>query len=228
MTWDREDRDLQRRAHERGCDRLGDRRRGDDRRGRRALPHSRGLRYVGVPGERGASAPGEFRVVKGTSTAAFLNNTGDDVYLITDRTVTPNVVRPRHLSERRVTGRHDVGRDPERLGELRVAHADALRDRTAARATSFRRRASSIWSRRPAAIPARSGSPGPRPATTARAARRARISSRSRTRRSPPATFDAAADIESLDQRAVAECRRALPRRCSCSGSIPHSPGSSP
>lgn len=36
-------------------------------------------------------APGEFRVVKGTSTAAFLNNTGDDVYLITDRTVTPNV-----------------------------------------------------------------------------------------------------------------------------------------
>jgi hypothetical protein len=36
-------------------------------------------------------APGEFRVVKGTSTAAWLNNTGDDVYLITDRTATPNV-----------------------------------------------------------------------------------------------------------------------------------------
>lgn len=37
-------------------------------------------------------APGEFRVVKGQSTAAFLNNTGDNVYLITDRTATPNVV----------------------------------------------------------------------------------------------------------------------------------------
>lgn len=37
-------------------------------------------------------APGEFRVVKGQTTAAFLNNTGDDVYLITDRTATPNVV----------------------------------------------------------------------------------------------------------------------------------------
>jgi hypothetical protein len=33
--------------------------------------------------------PGEFRVIKGTSTAAFLNNTGDDVYLITDRTSVP-------------------------------------------------------------------------------------------------------------------------------------------
>ncbi len=37
-------------------------------------------------------APGEFRVVKGQSTAAFLNNTGDNVYLISDRTATPNVV----------------------------------------------------------------------------------------------------------------------------------------
>ncbi len=36
--------------------------------------------------------PGEFRVVKGTSTAAWLNNGGDDVYLISDRTLTPNVV----------------------------------------------------------------------------------------------------------------------------------------
>ncbi len=36
-------------------------------------------------------APGEFRVVKGTSTAAFLNNTGDDVYLIKDRTLAPVV-----------------------------------------------------------------------------------------------------------------------------------------
>jgi hypothetical protein len=33
--------------------------------------------------------PGEFRVIKGTSTAAFLNNTGDDVYLITSRTQVP-------------------------------------------------------------------------------------------------------------------------------------------
>jgi hypothetical protein len=37
-------------------------------------------------------APGEFRLLKGQSTAAFLNNTGDDVYLCTDRTATPNVV----------------------------------------------------------------------------------------------------------------------------------------
>ncbi|MFN0152308.1 MAG: CehA/McbA family metallohydrolase [bacterium] len=36
-------------------------------------------------------APGEFRVVKGTSTAAFLNNSGDDVYLIKDRTLAPVV-----------------------------------------------------------------------------------------------------------------------------------------
>jgi len=36
--------------------------------------------------------PGEFRVVKGTSTAAWLNNGGDDVYLISDRTLNPNVV----------------------------------------------------------------------------------------------------------------------------------------
>lgn len=36
-------------------------------------------------------APGEFRVVKGQSTAAFLNNTGDDVYLIQDRNATPVV-----------------------------------------------------------------------------------------------------------------------------------------
>ena len=35
--------------------------------------------------------PGEFRLVKGTTTAAFLNNTGDDVYLIKDRTITPVV-----------------------------------------------------------------------------------------------------------------------------------------
>src|SRR5262245_3273902 len=33
--------------------------------------------------------PGEFRVIKGTSTAAFLNHTGDDVYLITNRTQVP-------------------------------------------------------------------------------------------------------------------------------------------
>lgn len=33
--------------------------------------------------------PGEFRLIKGTTTAAFLNNTGDDVYLTKDRTVTP-------------------------------------------------------------------------------------------------------------------------------------------
>ncbi len=36
--------------------------------------------------------PGEFRLVKGTSTAAWLNNSGDDVYLISDRTATPTVV----------------------------------------------------------------------------------------------------------------------------------------
>ena len=77
-----------------------------------------------------------------------------------------------------------------------MAHADALCDRTAARATSFRRRAFSIWSRRPAAIPAKYGSRGPRPATTAQAARRARISSRSRTSAITPATFEPATDIE--------------------------------
>jgi hypothetical protein len=36
--------------------------------------------------------PGEFRVIKGTTTAAWLNNTGDDVYLISDRTANPTVV----------------------------------------------------------------------------------------------------------------------------------------
>jgi len=36
--------------------------------------------------------PGEFRVLKGTSTAAFLNNTGDDVYLVSNRTVPATVV----------------------------------------------------------------------------------------------------------------------------------------
>ncbi len=36
--------------------------------------------------------PGEFRVVKGMSTAAWLNNAGDDVYLVTDRTLSPPVV----------------------------------------------------------------------------------------------------------------------------------------
>jgi len=35
--------------------------------------------------------PGEFRVVKGQSTNPFLNNSGDDVYLITDRTLNPHV-----------------------------------------------------------------------------------------------------------------------------------------
>ncbi len=36
--------------------------------------------------------PGEYRVIKGQSTNPFLNNSGDDIYLITDRTVTPNIV----------------------------------------------------------------------------------------------------------------------------------------
>jgi hypothetical protein len=36
--------------------------------------------------------PGEFRVVKGTTTAAWLNNGGDDVYLISDRLLQPTVV----------------------------------------------------------------------------------------------------------------------------------------
>jgi len=36
--------------------------------------------------------PGEYRVVKGTSTAAFLNNTGDDVYLCSNRTIPATVV----------------------------------------------------------------------------------------------------------------------------------------
>lgn len=35
--------------------------------------------------------PGEFRLIKGTTTAAFMNNTGDDIYLITNRTLTPPV-----------------------------------------------------------------------------------------------------------------------------------------
>ena len=33
--------------------------------------------------------PGEYRVVKGTSTAAWVNNAGDDIYLITDRVSVP-------------------------------------------------------------------------------------------------------------------------------------------
>lgn len=36
--------------------------------------------------------PGEFRVVKGTSTAAWLNNTGDDIYLCSNRTIPAAVV----------------------------------------------------------------------------------------------------------------------------------------
>ncbi|NNE07318.1 MAG: lamin tail domain-containing protein, partial [Gemmatimonadetes bacterium] len=36
--------------------------------------------------------PGEYRVVKGQSTSPYLNNGGDDVYLISDRTLNPNVV----------------------------------------------------------------------------------------------------------------------------------------
>jgi hypothetical protein len=36
--------------------------------------------------------PGEFRIVKGVTAAPWLNNSGDDVYLISDRTLTPNVV----------------------------------------------------------------------------------------------------------------------------------------
>ncbi len=36
--------------------------------------------------------PGEFRVLKGQSTAAFLNNTGDDVYLCSNRVVPSTVV----------------------------------------------------------------------------------------------------------------------------------------
>jgi Lamin Tail Domain/FlgD Ig-like domain len=36
--------------------------------------------------------PGEFRVLKGTSTAAFLNNTGDDVYLVSNRVLAATVV----------------------------------------------------------------------------------------------------------------------------------------
>lgn len=37
-------------------------------------------------------APGSFRVVKGQSTAAFLNNTGDDVYLVSNRLLSATVV----------------------------------------------------------------------------------------------------------------------------------------
>lgn len=33
--------------------------------------------------------PGEFRVIKGTTTAAYLNNGGDDIYLISNRTMVP-------------------------------------------------------------------------------------------------------------------------------------------
>ena len=40
--------------------------------------------------------PGEFRVIKGQSTAAFLNNTGDDVYLVSDRLLSATVVHLVH------------------------------------------------------------------------------------------------------------------------------------
>jgi hypothetical protein len=45
--------------------------------------------------------PGEFRVLKGTSTAAFLNNTGDDVYLVSNRTVPATVVQLVHYPSAR-------------------------------------------------------------------------------------------------------------------------------
>lgn len=38
-------------------------------------------------------APGEYRLVHAQASGAYLNNTGDDVYLVSDRTLTPNVVQ---------------------------------------------------------------------------------------------------------------------------------------
>ena len=61
-----------------------------------------------------------------TGGTAVLNNTGDDVYLVSNRTL-PAVVVHAVTYPATVGEGAGLGLDPQRVGQLRVAHADAVR-----------------------------------------------------------------------------------------------------